>query len=168
MNSFKKIYLISSLALPLAVPAFATVTVNSPVNATEVTSPFTLSAISATCSNQTVGAMGDSLDNSSDTTFVMGTSVDASVTSPTGAHVLHVKSWGERGSACVTDISLTINPPQTTISVPSNAISVSAIQTLSNWQNTSDPGTSGSSIGTTSTVNSPSIGGTDRMFQTQV
>jgi hypothetical protein len=167
MNSFTKIYLVSSLAVSLAVPAFASVTVNSPVNATEVTSPFTLSANSATCSNQTVGAMGYSLDNSSDTTFVMGTSVDASVTSPTGAHVLHVKSWGDKGSACVTDISLTINPPQTTISVPSNAISVSAIQTLSNWKNASDPGTSGSSTGTTSTVNSPSIGGTARMFQTK-
>jgi hypothetical protein len=167
MNSFTKIYLVSSLAVSLAVPAFASVTVNSPVNATELTSPFKLSAISDTCSNQSVGAMGYSLDNSADTTFVMGTSVDASVTSPTGAHVLHVKSWGDRGSACVTDISLTITPPQTSISMPSDAISVSAIQTLSNWKNASDPGTSGSSFGTTRTVNSPSINGTARMFQTE-
>jgi hypothetical protein len=167
MNSFTKIYLFSSLAVSLAVPGFASVTVNAPINATEVTSPFTVSANSATCSNQNVGYMGYSLDNSSDTTFVKGTSVDVSVASPNGTHVLHVKSWGEKGSACVADVSLTVNPPQTSNPVPSEAISVSAIQTLSNWKNASDPATSGSSSGTTSTTNSPSLSGTARMFQTQ-
>jgi hypothetical protein len=167
MNSFTKIFLISSLAVSFAGPGFASVTVNSPVNATEVTSPFTVSANSSTCSNQTVGYMGYSLDNSSDTTMVKGTAVDASVTSPTGAHVLHVKSWGEKGSACVADISLTVNPPEASYSVPSEAISVSAIQTLSNWENASDPATSGASSGTTSTTNSPSLSGTARLFQTQ-
>ena len=167
MNSFTKIYLVSSLAVSLAVPAFAGVTVNSPVNATEVTSPFKLSAISTVCSNQTVGAMGYSIDNSSDTTIVKGSSVDASVTSPTGTHVLHVKSWGEKGSACVADIALTINPPQTSVPTPSDAISVSAIQTMSNWKDADDPATSGSSYGATSIVNSPSLSGTARMFQTE-
>ena len=167
MNSFTKIYLISSLAMSFAVPGFASVTVNSPINTTEVTSPFTVSANSATCSNQNVGYMGYSLDNSSDTTFVKGTSVDASVASSTGAHVLHIKSWGEKGSACVADVSLTVTPPETSNPVPSNAISVSAIQTMSNWRNASDPATSGSSSGTTSTTNSPSLSGTARLFQTQ-
>jgi hypothetical protein len=167
MNSFAKINLVTSLAVSLAVPAFASVTVNSPVNATEVTSPFKLSAISTTCSNQTVGAMGYSLDNSSDTTIVHGTSVDASVPSPTGSHVLHVKSWGEKGSACVADVALTVNPPQTTPTVPNDAISVSAIQTMSNWEFKDDPATSGASYGATSIVNSPSLSGTARMFQTQ-
>src|SRR5580692_9105498 len=141
MKSFAKINLVTSLAVSLAVPAFASVTVNSPINATEVTSPFTVSANSATCSNQNVGYMGYSLDNSSDTTFVKGTSVDASVASPTGTHVLHIKSWGEKGSACVADVSLTVTPPETSNPVPSNAISVSAIQTMSNWRNASDPAT---------------------------
>lgn len=167
MNSFAKINLVTSLAVSLAVPAFASVTVNSPVNATEVTSPFKLSAISTTCSAQTVGAMGYSLDNSSDTTIVHGTSVDASVASPTGSHVLHVKSWGEKGSACVADVALTVNPPQTTTTVPNDAISVSAIQALSNWEYKDDPATSGDSYGASGIVNSPSLTGSARMFQTQ-
>src|ERR1700678_3866799 len=167
MNSFTKIYLISSLAVSVAVPGFASVTVNSPINATEVTSPFTVSANAATFSNQNVGYMGFSLDNSSDTTFVKGTSVDASVASPTGTHVLHIKSWGEKGSACVADVSLTVTPPETTNPVPSDAISVSAIQTLSGWKDGSDPATSGSSSGTTSTTNSPSLSGPVRFVQTQ-
>jgi hypothetical protein len=167
MNSFTKIYLVSSLALSLAAPGFASVIVNAPANAAEVTSPFTLSAYSATCSNQTVGYMGYSLDNSSDTTIIKGASVDASVAAPTGAHVLHVKSWGEEGSACVAEVSLTVNPPQTANPVPSYAIRVSAIQILSGWKNARDPATSGNSSGTTSTINSPSLSGTARMFQTQ-
>src|SRR5579875_2101435 len=103
----------SSLLLALlasAAPAFA-ITVSSPSNGAEVTSPFSLSAVATTCSNQTVGAMGYSFDNSPDTTIVSGTKVAANVAAASGAHVLHVKAWGTKGSSCVSDIDLNIVKP---------------------------------------------------------
>jgi hypothetical protein len=79
--------------LVCAVPAFANVTVSHPGNGARVVSPFGLDATSTPCSSQPVAAMGYSLDNSSDTTIVPGTYVNAQVTSTTGTHTLHVKSW---------------------------------------------------------------------------
>jgi hypothetical protein len=159
-----KLSSIFSLVFAIAIPAMASVTVNNPANSAEVASPFNLSANAATCSTQTVGAMGYSLDNSSDTTIVDGTFVDASVTSSAGTHTLHVKAWGEKGSACVTDVVITVAAAGAIL--PSDAISVSSIQALSNWKDSDDAGTPGSASGITSLANSPSLSGSARKFVT--
>jgi len=80
MNSIApRFSLFSMLIVAVAIPAAATVTVSSPVNNSQVESPFALAAVASTCSSQTVGAMGYSLDSSTDTIIVDGTKVEAAV-----------------------------------------------------------------------------------------
>lgn len=121
-----------SLLAVSAIPALASVTVNTPSNGAQVSTQFTLSAYATTCSNQPVSAMGFSLDSSSNTTIVHATSIDAVVTSPTGSHTLHVKAWGNRGASCVTDVALRVATapvasavsPVSSSNPPSNGVSV--------------------------------------------
>ena len=165
MNIFSRLTLGSSAILTLAVPALAGVTVDSPVNNTDVSSPFTLSAIASTCSSQNVSSMGYSFDSSSDTTVFDKQSIDTSVAVSTGAHTLHVKAWGDNGSSCVTDVAITVTSGATSV-IPSNADPVSSIQALSGWQKEHDTGTSGSSSGYMTLVSSPTMYGSAREFVT--
>lgn len=170
MNIVKNISTLISLLASLVVPAAAAVIVTSPANGALVTSPFSLSANAGACSSQVIAAMGYSLDSSSSTTIVDSSSVNAQVQASTGSHTLHVKSWGNHGSVCVTDVAVTVQPVTTTMTdaavVPSNALSVSGIQTLSNWVAVSDSAASGSASGATVLDNSPSLSGNGRKFTT--
>jgi hypothetical protein len=87
--------------------------------------------------------MGYSFDGSTTTTIVDATSINATVTAANGAHTLHVKAWGEGGGSCDTDVVLSVTSPANAAVVPSGAISVSAIQALSNWQAINDTGAIG-------------------------
>lgn len=167
MQFVPKLPLVSSLFIALAVPAMASVTVDSPSNGSDVSSPFTLSATASTCSSQDISTMGYSLDTSSDTTVVNGTSIKVSVQAATGSHTLHVKSWGDKGASCVTDVAITVTGGSSTSStgalvVGADAVSVSSIQTLSNWKASDDSATSGSASGWMSLTNSPSRSGNAR------
>jgi len=153
-----------------AVPAFASVSISSPSSGEHVTSPFTLSASSSSCSSQSVGTMGYSIDNG-DTTLVKTTSLDEQVSAAVGTHTVHVKSWGSSGAVCVTDASIDVtnatdNPAASSSIVPSNAVSVSSINTLSGWKEAHDTGTNGSSSGAMSLVGSPTHSGSSREFVT--
>jgi hypothetical protein len=152
-----------------AAPVFASVTVGSPGNGAAVSSPFTLSADASTCSSQPVAAMGYSLDNSTDTTIVNGTSVDRQVSSASGAHTLHVKAWGNQGASCVSDVAITVLTAQNSGSiVPSGATSVSSIESMQNWIAAYDNNSGvGSASGTMSIVSSPSQNGHARQFLTK-
>ncbi len=162
----KALCLVAPALVVCAAPAFANVTVSSPVNGALVVSPFTLAATASPCSAQSIAAMGYSFDNSSNTTIVNGTSVDAHVTGAVGAHVLHIKSWGNKGASCVANIAITILPSLSAI-VPSNAVAVTGIHALKTWMATFDSGTgNGSSTGTMRMVSSPSVSGTSREFLT--
>ncbi|KAA6459037.1 hypothetical protein DYQ86_17280 [Acidobacteria bacterium AB60] len=162
-----KILKVSALAAFLLfgalVPAIAQVTVYSPANGASVGSPFTLYAVSPYCSNQPVTAMGFSFDNGA-TQIYSGTQMDGPVTEAAGGHVLHVKSWGNQGSACMTDVAITVGA--TSAAVPSNALSNGNLQAASNWTAVHDAGTPGSSYGGTSLTGSPSRSGTARGFLT--
>jgi hypothetical protein len=148
------------------IPAFATVTVASPGNGADVSSPFTLSASASTCSSQTVAAMGYSFDNSTDTTIVNSTYINAQVASTTGSHTLHVKAWGNQGASCVTDVAITVAAASAAL-IPSDASSVSSIESLSNWIASYDSGSGGGSAsGSMSIVSSPSQNGHAREFLT--
>ncbi len=96
-----------------------------------MSSPFTLSANASTCSNQPVSAMGYSLDNSSNTTVVKGTSIDTSVSATTGNHTLHVKSWGNQGASCVTDVAIDVTVSASTTATADAATSSSGISVSS-------------------------------------
>jgi hypothetical protein len=168
MNIFSRLAFASPLVLTLAVPALAGVTVDAPVNNTDVSSPFTLSATASTCSSQSVSAIGYSFDSSSDTTAFNKQSIDTSVSASTGTHTLHVKAWGDKGASCVTSIDITVKSGTATTAsgVPSYAKSVSSIQVLGGWQKTHDSGTPGSASGATTIVSSPTKYGSSREFVT--
>jgi hypothetical protein len=155
--------------LTAAAPAFATVTVGSPGNGAGVSSPFTLSASASTCSSQAVSAMGYSFDNSTDTTIVNSTSINAQVSSATGSHTLHVKAWGDQGASCVTDVAITVTAAAAAAAlIPPQASSVSSIESLSNWIAAYDTASgSGSASGTMTIVSSPSQNGHAREFLTK-
>lgn len=111
--------------------------------------------------------MGYSLDNSTNTTIVNSTSVSAQVAASIGSHVLHVKSWGNSGAACVANVSITV-VEATAASLPTRAIAVYGIQTQNYyWQGQDDAGTgSGLATGTMTMVSTPSLSGYTRKFAT--
>ena len=157
----------------LTIPTFASVTVNSPQIGETVTSPFDLNAYATVCSNQTISSLGYSFDHVAGTTLFKGSSsIDAKVTAKLGTHTLHVKAWGKKGAVCVTDVAINVtaaptDPANDTSIVPSNAISVSSIQALSNWKGVHDTGTNGNSSGTMSLVSTPAHSGTAREFMSK-
>jgi hypothetical protein len=149
----------------------STIGVSSPVKGASVTSPLTLSATASTCESETVTTMGYSLDSSSDTTVVDGKTVNAEVTAGAGAHTLHVKAWG-KGVSCDADVAITVKGGSSTGTtggppIASGAVSVSEIQTLSDWKATHDTGGPGSSSGSMSIVGSPSLSDHARKFVTK-
>lgn len=172
--NFLKVLFLPSLLLGLVVPAMASVTVSSPYNGSTVSSPFTLSASAGACSNQTIVAMGYSLDASTSTTTFKSASINTSVSAAAGGHTLHVKSWGNAGASCVTDVALTVSSSSSSggpsVSAPQSGSTVSSPFTLSasssscNGQPTSaigysvDNSTSTSVVGGTVLRTSVSIG----------
>jgi hypothetical protein len=142
------------------------VNVTSPSPGANVTSPFILTASAASCAGNPTSAMGYSLDNSTSTAIVNTASIDTSVTSANGEHTLHVKAWGDGGGSCDTDVPISVTAPANAAVVPAGAISVSAIQALSNWQAINDTGASGGSTGSDGLVGSPAYSGTARQFET--
>ena len=144
------------------------ISVTAPGNGASVSSPFDLAAKSSTCSSQTVTAMGYSLDSDSTTMTVGGTTVSAAVSAAVGAHTVHVKSWGNKGAACDTPVAVTVNNTTLTVAsiLPSDAVSVSAIQAMGAWWAINDAGTSGSASGSTGVTESPAMSGHARKFAT--
>jgi hypothetical protein len=165
MKNFARCFLL--IALTAAVPAFAGVIVNSPGNGSQVSTSFNLNAWANYCSNQSVTAMGVSWDNSSQTSITYGQSINATASGGTGWHTLHVKAWGSAGAACVTDVAVNITNNASSSSVPSNATTVGAIQTLGNWRAVYDTGTNGGGAsGWMAMGGSPSRTGNARRFVT--
>ena len=149
-----------------AAPAFANVTVSTPTNNATVESPFLLSAVASPCSAQAIVSMGYSIDNSPSTIVFYSAGFTTNVIASSGAHVLHVKSWGKQGASCVASVSVNVSDPATA-TVPLTALVLGGIQSLANWLAAYDTGTgSGSSAGSMSLVTSPSVSGLAREFLT--
>lgn len=171
MNTALKSLIAACAIVAASVPASAGVTINEPANKSDVSSPFKLSASASTCSSQSVSSMGYSFDSSSDTTAIKGQSIDQSIDSSTGTHTLHVKAWGDKGSSCVEDVVIDVKSSSSSSSssasseVPSNAKTVSSIQSLSGWASNHDSGGSGSSSGSSAMVSSPSLYGNTRRYE---
>jgi len=143
-----------------SIPAFAAVSVTSPINGAQVTSPITVVAKAATCSSQPTAAMGYSLDYGP-TTIMQASAISALALAGNGLHVLHVKCWGVHGSADVVDAPITVVSPS---SVPENVTVASNLQLSPGWTGNHDPGGGGTSTGTTALVSSPSLSGQARQF----
>ena len=162
-----KVFFFATLILLLSTASgFATVIVTSPGSGADVASPFDISANASTCSSQPVVSMGYSFDNSTDTTIVSGSYLNAHASAGSGPHTLHVKAWGNKGAGCVTDVAVTISGAATASVVPSDAVSVSNIESLGNWIAADDSATAGTAKGSMSIVSSPSQGGHARQFVT--
>ena len=97
------------LLFPLVstLPALA-VTITSPNNNAQVTSPISLVASADSCSDHPVTAMGYSLDSDTDTTMVDQAGINAEVPASTGTHTLHVKAWNTQGQVCVEDVAVDV------------------------------------------------------------
>lgn len=149
-----------------AIPGLSQTVVTSPTNGQQVWSPFNLTMNASTCSSQPVTHVGFSLDNSTYTAVFAGQTMNGPVDAPNGWHTVHVKVWNSAGGICVTDVSLNVTGGATSV-VPSYAVKVSSIQTLSDWTAIHDLATPGSSSGTLSLVNLPSLTGTARLFANQ-
>lgn len=138
--------------------------VSAPNNGATVSAPFNLSASSSSCSGQAVASMGFSVDDSSSTTSVNGTVLNTTVSTGTGGHTIHVKSWGKGGASCVNNVAVTVSGTAPT--VPANATNHSNVQSVGSWASIHDAGTPGSSSGSSSLTSSPSRSGNARRFNT--
>lgn len=169
--SLPRVGLILALA---AAPAVAQISVNSPTDGEQVSSPFKFDVTASTCSSASVTAIGYSLDSSTQTTHWNSQSVNTTISAPAGSHTLHVKSWNGKGETCVQDVSIDVVSEGSSSGsssgsgglsvVPSGAKKVGAIQTLSGWQKVHDGGTPGSASGTMSMSSSPSVTGASRLY----
>ncbi len=162
----KALLLLGFALAGLAAPAFGNVTVSAPGNGASVVSPFALAAVATPCSSQSISAMGYSIDNSRTTTIVYNTSLQVRMTAATGSHILHVKSWGNRGASCVADVAITVVKPAGLV-IPRSAVAVTGIHAMSSWKADYDTATgNGTASGAMSIVTSPSVSGTARQFLT--
>lgn len=137
----------------------AVLNVISPLNDATVNASFPLSATASTCSSQPVSAMAYSIDSGADVVTVNAQSLNAQVSAGGGTHTLHVKSWGNQGAGCLANVTVTVSVP-TGPSIPSTAISVSNLQTMSNWNLSNDSATGGSAYGSMNLVSYPAYSGT--------
>lgn len=142
------------------------ITVVTPSNGATVSSPFTLTASTKTCASKAAVSMGYSID--SGTAVIEPTSFTASVSATAGAHVLHVKCWGQG----VGDQKLlNINVVQATTSkgptIPSYAYVQQQIDLLPNWRIKHDPATPGTATGSMTLVSDPTRTGQTMKYLTK-
>ena len=139
----------------------------SPAAGASVASPFTLQANASTCSSQAVTSIGYAVDGNS-STIATGASLNTQISAAAGTHTVYVTAWGSGGVSCTASVAIDVAQPSlpATSVIPSNAISVSSIQTLNSWLAQHDPGAGASSSGTMAMVSSPSLSGNARQFNT--
>jgi|HubBroStandDraft_5_1064220.scaffolds.fasta_scaffold00519_12 hypothetical protein len=137
----------SLIALAAVVVPAPAITVTTPVSGAQMSSPFQLKASTATCLSKPAVSMGYSIDNGQ--TTIVSTSFNAMVAASAGAHVLHVKCWGQ----LVTDVvalNITI--------VPTYAASTIAVVTPANGAQVTSPFSLAASAKTCVSVPAVSMG----------
>ncbi|WP_162601369.1 chitobiase/beta-hexosaminidase C-terminal domain-containing protein [Occallatibacter savannae] len=101
----KNVHAETLLNITVAAASTATnIKVNAPSNGASLSSPFTVSASTTSCAGKPAVSMGYSLDNGA--SVIEPTSFTASATAAPGAHVLHIKCWGEQ---VIGQVQLNIN-----------------------------------------------------------
>lgn len=105
-----------NITVVAAAPTASDITVTSPANGAQVTSPFSLIANSSTCGSVPAVSMGYSLDNGQ--TIIEPTSFGAMAVASQGSHILHVKCWGNGTSnALALNVTVTAAAGASDISV---------------------------------------------------
>ena len=148
-----RISLLAASLLSLAISAAtasADVTVSSPASNSAVSSPTAYSATSTTNCSLGVASMGVYVDNH--LTFVsQGSTLNTSITLPTGTHNTVVQEWDYCGGSTYTPVNnLTVGAPAATNNppgIPANAISSGDMDASNSWVWAHDNGTPGTSIG---------------------
>ncbi|MGA2848681.1 MAG: hypothetical protein ABSE46_06775 [Terracidiphilus sp.] len=104
------LFSVALLVCAVRVIAYASteVVVSNPDAGAIVGTAFVVQATTTACSGEPVSATGYSIDYGA-TTIVNATSMDALVTASVGAHTLHVKSWGNAGAGCDTDVPIEVS-----------------------------------------------------------
>lgn len=154
----------SSSAVPTSstIPA-SSISVATPSNNSQVSSPFNLTANTASCGSQPAASMGYSIDSGS--TTIEPTSFSAAIVAENGQHTLRVKCWGTSGAADETDLNINVTVTQASQTPPPPAVTTTSnLQNLNTWVWNSDPGTPGSATGSSETVSTPSLSGSARHY----
>jgi len=134
------------------------ITVAAPSNGATVNSTFTLTASARTCGSMPAVSMGYSIDSGA--SVIQPTSFTASVTAPAGAHVLHVKCWGQGvGDQKLLNINVVQQTTSKGPQVPSYAYVQQQIDLLPGWRIKHDPGTPGTATGSMTVVSDPTLTG---------
>jgi hypothetical protein len=185
MLSFRNIFFIA--ALPVALLSQGALAQQVTVSGQLTTYPVLVKAHNTGCNGHPPVYFGYSVD--SQTKFTPGYSVeDINHVDPTisvGNHIMRFKSWTNWGECPELDLPVTIRTgtsaplppapaPAPTPSpvptggsgpIPANAVAVD-LNPLGNWQWNHDPGTPGTSVGTTNDgIGSPSLSGSSREFK---
>lgn len=155
---FAPVFLMFAIA---ALPALAQIAVASPTNGQQVPDPFNLTMNASTCSSQPVTYVGYSLDNGTYTAIFAGQAMNGPVSAANGWHTVHIKVWNTYGAVCLADVSVDVVGGGTASIIPSNAVTISNIETLGSWSAIHDGGTPGSSSG------AMSLSGTMRLYANQ-
>lgn len=100
------------------------VVINAPANNAVLNSPMLLNAASASCQGQTTSSMAYSFDYQADNFFNGSTSIDTQASTSPGEHTLRVKSWGNSGAFCESDLQIIVSSSSVTVSTPSSGSSV--------------------------------------------
>ena len=111
----RKVQALDESSLPLCPRAavrgaspLPSVTVSSPANGATVTSPLAFAAIASPCSSQSVASMGYLARQQLQHHRGLGNSDAGEPILAAGAHVLHVKSWGNKGASCTANVTITV------------------------------------------------------------
>jgi hypothetical protein len=155
-----KPFVFSFLALVAGIAPASAITVTSPANGAQVTSPFTVTARTTSCDGERAVAMGYSLDYGA--TTIVHTSFSAAVVAGDGQHILHVKCWGPHGAHADTSLNITVGSSGTT--PPSGVTVVSNIQSLPDWVWDHDPATPGNASGYSDIAPAPASSGSARQY----
>lgn len=121
-----KLLLSTILTLALSSVAASAITVATPADGAQVTSPFNLIASTAVCGSVPAVSMGYSIDH--DKATIVPTSFSALVVATQGPHVLHVKCWGVKAASEVL-LSINVVPAKTTdvtVASPANGATVTS------------------------------------------
>ncbi len=140
------------------------ITVTSPVSGTTVILPALVQAHNIGCGGLTPLSFGYTVDNES--AFTLGvTAYDINTTNQTitaGTHTIHFKSWNSSGMCPVVDSTFT-GGEGAGYTIPSDATSSGELDGSTDWEWNHDPGTPGSSTGSTAyPISSPSMDGAAR------
>jgi phospholipase C len=123
------LFLFLSMFTAAAIPAFATVSVSSPISGSTVASPVAFRASASTACAKGVSAMGIYVDNTR-VYVANGSSLSTSVTMSPGAHRTVVQEWDGCGGSTATTVNVTVSGGSTqsgvTVSSPVNGSTVTS------------------------------------------